>query len=296
MKNLVLGFGTNQSAADCRVFINSLRQVYLPAECDGVLIVDTPPDGVETTGPKAMTFVTTANSYPHRSTIDRKAKSLFIRVASTAAQASVSAIARPAQAALQHAMERWHHPHFARWLAYRRFLEAHPDYDQVLLTDVRDVMFQSAFFAEPTDAVQLYEQDTTYGAGNCDSDWYREAWGEEALARATGKPALCIGTILGPRAEVLKLVTQFIDYFSTAPFKGVEQAIFNRMILEGGAGFRYTINRNVDGLVATLANPTAGGAMKIHDGRITTTSGRIVPIVHMYDRFDHTNAVARALS
>jgi hypothetical protein len=135
------------------VFINSLRQVYSPAECDGVLIVDTPPAEIETTGAKAMRLVTTANSYPHRSTVSRKAKSLFIRVASTVAHAGPSAIARPAGTLLRQAMERWHHPHFARWLAYRSFLEEHPDYDQVLLTDVRDVMFQSAFFAKPTDAV-----------------------------------------------------------------------------------------------------------------------------------------------
>lgn len=296
MKNLVLGFGTNQSAADCRVFINSLRQVYTPAECDGVLIVDTPPAGIETTGPKAMTFVTTPNSYPHRGTIDRKAKSLLIRIASIAARAGVSVVARPARSALQHAMERWHHPHFARWLAYRDFLESHADYDQVLLTDVRDVMFQRPFFAEGTDAVQLYEQDTTYGAGNCDSDWYRQAWGEAALARAAGKPALCIGTILGPRVEVLKLVSAFIDYFSPAPFKGVEQAVFNRMIIEGEPRFRFAVNRNLEGAVATLANPIAGEAMKIRDGKITDDGGRILPIVHMYDRFDHTDAVARALT
>jgi hypothetical protein len=107
---------------------------------------------------------------------------------------------------------------------------------------------------------------------------------------------LCIGTILGPRAEVLKLVTAFIDFFSTGPFRGVEQAIFNRMILEGEPRFSYSINSNVDGLVATLANPTAAAAMEIHDGRIATKDGRTIPIVHMYDRFDHTDAVARAFA
>ena len=293
MKNLVLGFGTNQSAADCRVFVNSLRRVYSPAQCDGVLIVDRPPSGVDTTGPNAITFVTTANSYPHRSTIERKAKSLFIRAASVVAAAGPAAIAKLAGAALQQAMERWHHPHFARWLAYRRFLETHPDYDQVLLTDVRDVMFQRAFFTEATDAVQLFEQDTTYGTGNCDSDWYRQAWGDAALARAAGKPALCIGTILGPRAEVMKLVSAFIDYFAAAPFRGVEQAVFNRMIIEGEPAFRYVINANIDRAVATLANPASAAAMTIVDGRLTRSDGSIVPIVHMYDRFDHTNAVAQ---
>ena len=296
MKNLVLGFGTNQSAADCRVFVNSLRQVYSPAECDGVLIVDRPPAGVDTSGPNAITFVTTENSYPHRSTVERKAKSLFIRTASVVAAAGPAAIAKPAKGALHHAMERWHHPHFARWLAYRRFLEAHPEHDQVLLTDVRDVMFQRAFFAERTDAVQLFEQDTTYGTGNCDSDWYRQAWGDAALARAAGKPALCIGTILGPRAEVLKLVTDFIDYFAAAPFRGVEQAVFNRMMIEGEPRFRYAINANVEGLVATLANPASAAAMTVVDGRLTRSDGSIVPIVHMYDRFDHTDAVAQAFA
>lgn len=284
MKNLVLGFATNQSAEDCSIFANSLRRICMPETCDLVLIGDAVPAALDA----AIRFVPTTNRYPFPNVVARKARSLAIRLASQLAATP------PGSKATERMIERWHHPHFARWLAYRRFLRANPGYGQVLLTDVRDVLFQAPFFDAAPPAVQLFEQDETYGTGNCDSDWYAQAWGPAALARAAGQPALCIGTILGTRTQVLELVERFIAFFVAQPFRGVEQAIFNRLLIEGDPGFAYERRRNVAGAVATLANAQAAAKVAVADGAITRTDGAVVPIVHMYDRYEHTARAAQA--
>jgi hypothetical protein len=294
MKNLVMGFATNQSAQDLKIFITSLRRVYSPDQCDVVLLVDRAPEGVDTSGPLAINLVTTTNVYPIRNKIERRAKSLLIRLASAASQATASAIAGPAKAALRPAMERWHHPCFARWLAYRRFLLAHPEYDNVLLTDVRDVLFQRPFFEERTQGVQFFEQDAVYGVDRCDTDWYREAFGEEGLARVVGRPALCAGTVMGSRDDLVTFIDEFVDWFSVAPFDGVDQAKLNGLLLQGQPRFAYQVNSNGKGPISTLGNQKAAAAIKVVDGQIVNARGAVAPIVHMYDRFAHTMAVGQA--
>lgn len=293
MKYLVLGFATNQSSASFRVFINSLRQVYPSDQCDLVLIVDRVPADLDADGKAGVTFFHTPSSYPHGSTISRKLRSLLIRLGSAAANAGLPVLSPLAAKLLEPMIERWHHPHFGRWVAYQRYLRANPNYDGILLTDVRDVLFQDRFFEGARDIVELYEQDESYGTGNCDSDWYREAWGEEALRRADGRPAVCIGTILGSHDQIMKLIHDFIVYYSRAPFRGVEQAIFNRLLLEGQPTFAYRINRNIDGAVATLAGDKAHGAVSVSDRISRKSDGSTVPIVHMYDRFEDTDRVAQ---
>ncbi|MDP1025752.1 hypothetical protein Q5H91_00860 [Sphingomonas sp. KR1UV-12] len=288
MKNLVLGFATNQPPAAFATFVNSLRKVYTADQCDVVLIVDSPPDGPALDA----NYVSTRNVYPHRHVIARRSKSLFIRLASSAASASKSLSSGPARAILDEAMERWHHPHYARWLAYRRFLRDHSEYEQILLTDVRDVLFQGEFFLPDVKSVQLFEQDEFYGTGNCDSDWYQHAWGTDALNRISSRPAICIGTILGPRDQILMLIDDFIAYFSPAPFRGVEQAIFNRMLFDGDLRFDYVVNHNVEGLVATLSNLEAIDQIVSSAGLIRTAAGKIIPVVHMYDRVDALAPIA----
>ena len=292
MNNLVLGFATNQSATDLRIFVNSLRRVYSPAECDCVLIVDEPPAGLATTGPKAVRIVKTVNTYSSRATLQRKARSAMIRALSKAAAGG----APLAGTALRGAMERWHHPCFARWLAYRRFLVHNPAYGQVLLTDVRDVMFQEPFFSKAANRVQFFDQSAVYGVDRCDTDWYREAFGAEGLARVIGRPALCAGTVLGPRDAIIAFIDEFVDWFAQAPFRGVDQANLNGLLLEGAPGFAYQVNANAEGAVATLANSAALATVQIANGKIVNSSGAIVPIVHMYDRHDVTKIAAQAFA
>jgi len=293
MKYLVLGFATNQSSSSFRIFINSLRQVYSPEQCDLVLIVDRIPDDLDAEDKAGVSFFFTPSAYPHRLKAERKAKNMLIRIGSAVAHAHVPLVSSLAARMLRPMIEGWHHPHFARWVAYERFLKANPHYERILLTDVRDVLFQGRFFDGGDDIVELYEQDEYYGADSCDNGWYRDAWGDAALERAAGSPAVCIGTILGSYVQTTQLIRDFIDFYSRYPFRGVEQAIFNRLLIDGQPKFTYRINRNVDGAVATLANQKAFAFVSVSDKITRKTDGSTIPIVHMYDRFDNTALLAQ---
>ena len=193
-------------------------------------------------------------------------------------------------AAYQVVLETWLHPHFVRWIAYERFLTLNRSYRQVFLSDVRDVVFQAPIFDhEPGDRVSLFEQDETYGTAGCDTEWYRDAWGDAALAKVIGKKAVCIGTILGPSREVLSMVSEFCAFFRRDAYIGIEQCVFNYMLHNDLMRTPYRVVENIKGQVATLANDIAHDATEIRDGYVRrATDGTIIPAVHMYDRWRDT--------
>jgi hypothetical protein len=187
-------------------------------------------------------------------------------------------------------LEAWHHPQIIRWLAYRRVLTLNRGYDQVLLADVKDVVFQAPPF-DPVgrDEVMLFDQCEEYGPSYWDTSWYRKAWGEKALLAVLGKRPVCIGTMMGRHAGVLAMVEEICAFFCRHPFGRIEQAVFNHMLLTGQVRTPYRVVDNVDGPVATLSNDAAKALTAVADGRIVRSAdGSVVPVVHMYDRFSDT--------
>jgi hypothetical protein len=193
-------------------------------------------------------------------------------------------------------LETWHHPHFARWFAYKRVLDLNRHYDRVLLADVKDVLFQAPFFQDiPKDRVSLFHHGEIYGQCYWDTKWYKEAWGDTQLAKVLGKEALCIGTIAGSHAGVLSLVKEIVDFFAREPFGRIEQAVFNYMVLSNMIRTPYRVSPNITGPIATLANEDAHMETLTLGGKIyRSVDKQLIPVVHMYDRFSDTRAVSKS--
>jgi hypothetical protein len=49
-----------------------------------------------------------------------------------------------------------------------------------------------------------------------------------------GKEAVCVGTVLGGREPMLRLVNRIMGYFIRYPFRSVEQGIINRLLHKEG--------------------------------------------------------------
>jgi hypothetical protein len=294
-KDLVMGFSTNQDQHSLRLFCRSLRRIYSPEQCDLVIITNRYEDYFSDLAGDGVCFVSTTNTYPgttHR--LGKAFKRIVLEGTRVASRVRLLAEWAPEiAAAYPVVLETWLHPQFARWIAYERFLTLNCAYRQVFLSDVRDVVFQAPLFDhEPGDQVTLFEQDEVYGTAGSDTEWYRSAWGEEALAKVIGKKAVCIGTILGPRHQVLSMVTEFSAFFRRHPYRGVEQSVFNYMLYNDLIRTPYRVVENIKGTVATLANYTAHDATETRDGYVRrATDGTIIPAVHMYDRWPDTKAL-----
>jgi hypothetical protein len=296
MKDLVLGFSTNQAEQSVRVFCSSLRRIYTPEQCDLVIITNRYEDYFADLAREGVYFASTANSYPPtNSKLAKAAKHLILSAMRPAVRSKLfGKMAADIAATYPILLETWHHPQCSvRWIAYERFLTLNRGYGQVFLTDVRDVVFQAPLFdREAGDRVCLFDQSETYGNADCDTAWYRDAWGEEALVKVIGKKALNIGTILGPHQVVMSFVSELCAFFEHHPFAGVDQVLFNYMLLNNLVKTPYRVIENVSGPVATLSNHIAHDATVTSDGYVRRAAdGSIIPAVHMYDRWPDTKAL-----
>ena len=296
MKNLVLGFSTNQAEHSVKIFCSSLRRIYSPEQCDLVIITNRYEGYFADLARDGVYFMSTANTYPTGTGKIAKAAKRLILYGMRAATRSKLFSEKASEIAATYPvlLETWHHPQCSvRWIAYERFLTLNRGYGQVFLADVRDVVFQAPLFdSEPGDRVSLFEQNEIYGNAECDTNWYRESWGEKALGKVIGKKALNIGTILGPHREVLSLVSEFCAFFEHHPFGGVDQTLFNYMLLNDLVRTPYRVIDNISGPVATLSNDIAHDATETRDGYVRrATDGTIIPAVHMYDRWPDTKAL-----
>jgi hypothetical protein len=294
MKNLVMGFSTNQTEHDLRVFCGSLRRIYRPEQCDLVIITNRYEEYFSELSREGVQFVSTLSSYdPRPNKLATAIKRAILYSARTAAFIKVLDRRVPEVAAAYPILfEAWCHPHYARWFAYERFLTLNRDFGEVLLTDIRDVVFQAPVFDDKLgETISLFEQDETYGSAECDSAWYLDAWGPDALTKVIGEKVICVGTILGPHREMLSMVSEFRAFLESRWIGRVEQAVFNHMLLNGLMRTPYRVIANISGPIATLSNEIAHSATITKDGFIRRAKdGSIIPVVHMYDRWPDTKA------
>jgi hypothetical protein len=288
MKDVVIGFSTNQDEQSVKVFCLSLRRVYSRDQCDIVIITNHYEDYFADLGRHGVHFMSTANNWaPTTGKLAKVINRIILNGMRIATKIRLfRSLVPEIAAAYPPLLEIWHHPQIIRWFAYERFLTLNRAYRQIFLSDVKDVIFQAPLFDQPTDYVSLFDQDEIYGPCYWDTKWYREAWGEKALTKVIGKRPLCIGTILGPHREVLSIVQELCAFFANHPFGRIEQSVFNYMLQNDLIRTPYRIVENVNGPVATLANEIAHNATVTRNGYIRrVVDDSIIPAVHMYDRW-----------
>ena len=101
-------------------------------------------------------------------------------------------------------------PNNTRWKVFADFLEIHGDaYEQIFITDTRDVIFQSDVFAA-FGGLKNYlglttEADDIGGSKTGDRinyDWLVDCFGKAAADKLLDKKIICDGTVIGTTAEM----------------------------------------------------------------------------------------------
>jgi hypothetical protein len=293
LKNLVIGFATNQPELSLRVFCLSLRSVYGADECDLIIVTNRFEPYFEELARNDVDFEATPNNYSKStSKLTKAANRLALHSLRLQRAAGLERFLPEVLAAYPTLLETWHHPQLARWFAYRRILDVKRYYRQIFFADVKDVVFQAPFFdATSKQIVSLFADDALYGNCYWNDKWLREAYGEDALKQAVGRQPVCIGTVLASSDPALSLLNEFTAQMEKAPFGRIEQAIFNQMLLSHSLQTPTEIRPNVTDIVATMG-ANAQQLLAIKNDRICRTNdGSIVPVVHMYDRRPDTRAL-----
>jgi hypothetical protein len=188
------------------------------------------------------------------------------------------------------------HPFCARHYYYLAYLrECGGLYDHVMLTDVRDVIFQADPFAfEINGKLNVFMADRRKTIGTCphNSASVVRGFGKKMLTNLHDRPVSCAGVILGNPTvltEHVRRLTMILN--DIKPRQTVEQDIHN-VALFWKQPEEVQAYENFAGPVLTMANidPTR----LVPDGRIRLRNGdgSLINTLHQYDRHP---ALARQL-
>jgi hypothetical protein len=183
---------------------------------------------------------------------------------------------------------------FVRYLQALKFLQAHRGkYRLILLTDVRDVIFQDDPFrmSLPADiSVFLESSDMKFGFEPINDAWMQENYGLETKNRLCGERISCCGTVMGTEDGMLRYLRAFVAEIKRlkSVAHGADTSVHNILVREILTD-RIAVVENFQNAVGTMGALTE--FLPDADGHVLGPNGLPVPILHQYDR--HPNLAAR---
>ncbi|XXJ20542.1 hypothetical protein ACR42D_13605 [Desulfovibrio caledoniensis] len=161
-------------------------------------------------------------------------------------------------------------------------------YDRILISDVRDVIFQGDPFAFPwPDGISCTLEDPSAAVGSCpfNARWVRDHLGEAALKAIADRPVSCSGTTVADHGSMLayleKMTERLLPPTTGECMAGYDQGVHNHLVHTGGLD-GLTLYDN-DGPILTLAQTRGEPTVNGH-GEILNRAGRVPGLVHQYDR------------
>ena len=176
-----------------------------------------------------------------------------------------------------------------RWKIFSEFLAARgDDYEQIFITDTRDVIFQSDLFENfkglMNYLVYATEADDVRGSKSGDSTnygWLANFFGKEEADTFLNEKIICSGTVLGTSRhmqifcrelwETLRHKTNFI----------ADQAVMNYLVRRNLLPLENLIESDIDSGVIFTTGLNDNFSVR---GEKIFRNGSVPPVVHQYDR------------
>jgi hypothetical protein len=186
----------------------------------------------------------------------------------------------------------FHHIGCSRFFSYLAYLEdLREPASHVLLTDVRDVLFQSDPFSyAPADglALALHKRSDTFLSEPINARWLDYAYGRERWKAFANRPISCAGTTLGTFSAIREYLTRMsAELIRLTPRlvgqDGLDQGVHN-FLLNTGRLPPAQLAENGKGPFATMHGEDLAVFRRDERKRILNQDGSVVPIVHQFDR------------
>jgi hypothetical protein len=192
--------------------------------------------------------------------------------------------------------------HARRYAIYLAHLHARAAcYDQVMMSDTRDVVFQRHPFdgiASPKCHFFLEGASRNIGDDPTNSRWVRGCLTVEEAAALANRRISCSGITIGGTAAIIAYLERMVARVAAQPLRiyraighGYDQAIHNALVHLDPTIDGIVVENN--GHIATMALEPRSLYRLDGEARIHAPDGRLIPICHQYDRFpDIRDAVA----
>lgn len=157
-------------------------------------------------------------------------------------------------------------------------------YDNVMLTCVRDVIWQGDPFIYDRDNLHLYKvaDGVTIGMCHYSGLWVKAFWGEAELERVKNNTPISYGTFLGSYSEVVKHLTLMLEVMN-ANHNMVDQALLNYNVEHQIGTQRTVVHKNGDNIL-TMGNMRREDIRQGERGYFLNDKAQKVSVVHQWDR------------
>jgi hypothetical protein len=167
-------------------------------------------------------------------------------------------------------------------------------YDQILVSDVRDVVFQKHPFEGigATGCHFFLEGDNRIIAEEAvNLSWMRKFLPPDEVERIGTRRVSCCGVVMGDATTMTDYLRRIAGYLHALPLRlrregGADTVFHNRMAHLTGEVACDLVENNVH--VATMGLEGSEAYRAGEDGLIHTASGHLPAILHQYDRIPHT--------
>ena len=175
---------------------------------------------------------------------------------------------------------------YRHFLYYDYLLKHGRKFHNVLLTDVRDVVFQQDPFEFPmSDRIHVAMENPDIPVGACPwtSQWLLAGYAPEVLERLKDKEMSCAGTTLGPVSHMMRYLKLMLAEIAGMkdPFACADQAAHN-LLLHHGKLDPIKKLANFEGPILTVGSEPR---YKLNeDNELVNRDGSKIAIIHQYDR------------
>ena len=194
------------------------------------------------------------------------------------------------------------HTYSSRFVQYLDFLRHQSAlYDKVMLTDVRDVFFQSDPFARiPDNQLWMFQEEGphTLGSEGRNRRWVEATFGKKVLRQIAHNHILCAGITIGGFKNILGyLEAMEPELLSRSPVYIPDQAIHNVMAYTGALqSLQPVIVKNGDGPVLTVGMMKDAQFNWNDAGQLVNAAAEPYAVIHQFDRHPKLMAAFQKLA
>ena len=189
-----------------------------------------------------------------------------------------------------------------RFFLTRSFLAKRAnEYSAVLLIDSRDVIFQRSPLEDFEGGLLAGVENTAIEDQPRNCEWLEQIYSEspETLSELWPKKVICSGVTLGGATQILAyldlMCAEFIEQLPQVAYtEYLDQAVHNKLLYGECHSLDLRLTDNFQGSIVNLATSDLSEFEADWSGGLRLKNGRMVSIVHQYDRHPELERVLLA--